>query len=404
MAIDPRISLGVQVPDIGAAFSNALQNVERFQGIGQRRDEAPLRNRLLEAQAGQAEAGQAQQEQLNRFQSVAFGATEIIPDLKAGNASGALSKLQSRRQRLIEQGKPTETTDEAIATLGQEGGVQQLLNKSNQIVQVAQQQGVLKAPTGSQVGTASQRDFETFRGLQAKATGPNATQEDIQAANQFGRQAGFTRESAQELANIAVKKATDIARGGAAVELETAPIIAATTQAAKAAITRSEKAFDQIGKIKTNINNLDEVISLIDQGAETGVIASKLPSIRSASIQLDNLQGRLGLDVIGETTFGALSESELAFALSTALPKNLDGPDLKRWVQRKKDTQLKLSSYLEEVATFLGTPGNTTADFIEMQKLRQIESEEAAAQPAEAPAAQPQVDLGQVSDEDLFNF
>ena len=149
MAIDPRISLGVQVPDIGAAFSNALQNVERFQGIGQRRDEAPLRNRLLEAQAGQAEAGQAQQEQLNRFQSVAFGATEIIPDLKAGNASGALSKLQSRRQRLIEQGKPTETTDEAIATLGQEGGVQQLLNKSNQIVQVAQQQGILKAPTAA---------------------------------------------------------------------------------------------------------------------------------------------------------------------------------------------------------------------------------------------------------------
>jgi hypothetical protein len=399
MAIDPRLSLAVQGPrDIGQVFSNALLNAQGVQNIRQ----APLRNELLQAQVGTAQAERTQQEQLNRFTSVARGATEILPDLRTGNFEGVLQKLQARRAQLISDRLPTETTDDSIRLLSTDP--QKLLANANQVVQIAQQQGVLKAPIRGVPGTASERDFQTFQALQARAQAPDATQEEITAANQFGRQAGFFRESAQELADIAVKKAEDIAAGEAGVELETAPTIEASKAAAKAAIARSEKAFDQIGKIKTNVTNLDEVVRLIDEGAATGVIASRLPSVRATSIQLDNLQGRLGLDVIGETTFGALSESELAFALSTALPKSLAGPDLRRWALRKKEAQLKLAGYLEEVATFLGTPGNTTADFIELQKVRRLEEEEAATQPAAQPDAAPQGGVSTLSDEDLFNF
>ena len=42
---------------------------------------------------------------------------------------------------------------------------------------------------------------------------------------------------------------------------------------------------------------------------------------------------------------------------------------------RKKDAQNNLASYLTDVAQFLGTPGNTTADWIELQKVRQLDSE-----------------------------
>lgn len=143
---------------------------------------------------------------------------------------------------------------------------------------------------------------------------------------------------------------------------------AATEEAATQAIRTSKEAFDQIRPIKTAIANVDEAIRLIDEGAQTGVIASKLPSVQEASIALDNLQGRLGLDVIGNTTFGALSEAELRFALDTALPKNLEGPALKRWLKEKQESQKKLANYLEDAATFLGKPGNTIADFIQKQR------------------------------------
>jgi len=183
--------------------------------------------------------------------------------------------------------------------------------------------------------------------------------------------------------DIQTRRAGGRAEAVADVQLRTQPTIAASTAAAKAAIKRSEDAFDKIAPIKRSVANIDEAISLIDQGAETGVIAARLPSVRSASIQLDNLQGKLGLDVISNTTFGALSEAELKFALSTALPKTLEGPDLKKWLQRKKETQQKLAAYLERVATFLGTPGNTVKDFIELEQLNELDRE------TTQPAAQP---------------
>jgi len=137
---------------------------------------------------------------------------------------------------------------------------------------------------------------------------------------------------------------------------------------AKEAAKISVNAFDRLEKINTGIRNIDEAIRLIDEGAQTGVIKSMLPSIRQASIKLDNLQGRLGLDVIGNTTFGALSGPELKFALDTALPQKLKGEELKGWLQEKKAAQEKLSDYIEAAAIFLGTPGNTVKDWVEQQR------------------------------------
>jgi hypothetical protein len=139
----------------------------------------------------------------------------------------------------------------------------------------------------------------------------------------------------------------------------------------KAASKLADDSFKRLESVRANIANYDEAIRLIDEGAQTGVIASRLPSVRQASIALDNLQGRLGLDVIGNTTFGALSEAELRFALSTALPQNMRPQELKVWLQQKRDAQEKLAAYLEQAAIFLGTPGNTVKDWIELQRARQ---------------------------------
>jgi len=153
-----------------------------------------------------------------------------------------------------------------------------------------------------------------------------------------------------------------------ASEIETALTKAGATAAGTQAIAMSGAMIDQIGKLKTNLLNYDNAIQAIDSGAGTGPVMSKLPSMQAASVQLDNIQKSLGLDVVGATTFGALSEAELQFALDTALPTQLEPDVLKEWIAKKRDTQAKLMDYLEGAAIYLGTPGSTPANWVKAQK------------------------------------
>tara|TARA_R100001443_G_C3356876_1_gene178152 strand:+ start:1230 stop:2459 length:1230 start_codon:yes stop_codon:yes gene_type:complete len=114
------------------------------------------------------------------------------------------------------------------------------------------------------------------------------------------------------------------------------------------------------------VDNYEEVLKTIDEGAETGFIMSKLPSLRAASQRLDALQQELGLNVIANTTFGALSESELNFALRTALPTNLNPDELKIEIQRRLEIQNKLIAYMMEAQKFI-RDGGTVNGFLELK-------------------------------------
>ena len=81
-----------------------------------------------------------------------------------------------------------------------------------------------------------------------------------------------------------------------------------TQVAESAALTNSIEAA------QSKLGIYGEMLDAIDAGADTGFIASKVPSLTEASILLNNMQSQLGLDLIQNTTFGALSESELNFA------------------------------------------------------------------------------------------
>ena len=48
-----------------------------------------------------------------------------------------------------------------------------------------------------------------------------------------------------------------------------------------------------------------------------------MPSVTEASASLENAMNRMGLDVIGSVTFGALSEGEMRLAMDTAVPRGL---------------------------------------------------------------------------------
>jgi hypothetical protein len=186
-------------------------------------------------------------------------------------------------------------------------------------------------------------------------------------------------------------------------ELRLKALIEAGIIAAKDAADISTKAFNRLENINTNIRNLDEGIQLLEDGAETGVVEKMLPSVRRNSIKLDNLQGRLGLDVLHSTTFGALSAAELKFALSTALPTGLQPEDLKDWMIQKRDAQEKLADYIEASAIFLGTPGNTVKDWMVLQREKRLERQGSpAASTAAAPVPGQPGTAAEMSDEDLM--
>lgn len=152
---------------------------------------------------------------------------------------------------------------------------------------------------------------------------------------------------------------------------------AGRADAMKRAQDIAQKAFERTEKIQTNINNLDKVVRLIDQGANTGRIANLAPDWNASTIALRNVQNQLGLDVVGSVTFGALSESELNLALQTGLPTNLDEPELKQWAINKKRAQQKLLGYLNEQARFLSRDDTTLNDWLDLVEKRKKAREEA---------------------------
>ena len=163
-----------------------------------------------------------------------------------------------------------------------------------------------------------------------------------------------------------------------------------------------DKAFETIPKIQGNVRNIDRALSALDAGAKTGAIQRFLPSITSASKQLDQIQNELGLDIVGATTFGALSEGELKLALETALPTGLDEPALKQWLMDKKVGQEKLIAYFQDQIDFLDQ-GGTVPQFVRRQKRLADSRQEAPLAPTQAVPTQAPV-TGVEFDQSLLEF
>lgn len=243
---------------------------------------------------------------------------------------------------------------------------------------------------GLQPGTPEYQNFmlngggapSTFRALdmQAQAAGltPGTPEyNDFMATRGAGLQAGAKTRAENE---------ADIATGGAAEGAK---------DLGKATIAAGTAAWEGYGKLQTSLGNIDEAISAIDSGAKSGLVYSMLPSVTQASASLENAMNRMGLDVIGSVTFGALSEGEMRLAMSTAVPQNLAPADLRNWLVRRRDAQAKTAEMLADAAQFLTVPGNTINGWIEKNR---------AGKPVAPPPPDPQAAAPQAgpSDDDLL--
>ena len=69
------------------------------------------------------------------------------------------------------------------------------------------------------------------------------------------------------------------------------------------------------------------------------------------------IASQLGLQVIAGTTFGALSERELALAMETGMPKFTKVEEYKDYLIRKRDAEQKLMREFVFYANYLRTEG-----------------------------------------------
>lgn len=378
-----------------------------FDQQAQQQQALQLQNQLAQGGGGLFDPAQQQLAAFSQDPAQAFFRLDkrrqkaFVDDAKAGlrlvnqgRIGDVIQLAQNRRQDLLNLDPNADTSDTDFvinaATQGmQSGDFSQLIGSLNQAASI-ELDGRPRETTTSEVKNI--RELERLENRALKS----GSEQDRLNAERFAISARLNPQAKADIkVNAQIRAANQKEIDKLKNQVRLGGVVEGTKAAAKQAIKLSGEAFNNLAKIRTNILNLDEGVRLIDEGASTGVIASKLPSFTRASQELDNLQGKLGLDVVGSSTFGALSESELAFALDTALPTNLEPQALKGWLLRKKDAQQKLSGYLNDVSTFLGTPGNTVAKWNQLQSERQVVEQTPQPLATQSPAG-----LGGLSPED----
>ena len=312
--IDARIPLaGRNIGGLGQALESGREDKRRrelFDFAKEDRTREIERQQQADVLAGQ-EREQTRRAEADRqnLESVVIGAVEVKPLLD--NIEGiprAVSALTRRIEEIDQRGGDSADSREVLEMI-QAGRIDQARASVDSAIQAGQAQGLITPQGGVTAGTA-ERFFESqIAGLppeeQAQARRVQLGLEPragISARERIAADPDITEQVAASEADIAQRKK-----------------FAELTGASRAKVV--DKGVEEIQKIDVNTRNLGKAIAAIDEGATTGAIVSRFtPTVRAATVKLEQVQKLLGLDVIGAVTFGALSQGELDLALATALP------------------------------------------------------------------------------------
>lgn len=337
---------------------------------------------------GKQIGGQMRQNQQNKLAQDAYMGDENAMSQLMGVNPSLAQKIQSGKQKGA-QNKLVASQKAKDRTMKIEDRQRKILTENNDLFQESIDR-VGQITDFSQAKKAFNQEKERLRPIVGDGVDDFDYSEEMHEQLQSSKKTGMASAKTEIFADGSVltvlpdgsteftDKSGKVLEGDARIKglqkaFDSESLLAGSKKAATQAITKSGEMFDKLEPIGQSIRNIDESIAAIDDGADTGFIMSKLPSITKASINLDNLQKRMGLDVVSMTTFGALSKGELDVAMSTALPTTLEPKDLREWLVKKRDAQNKLKDYLTDAAMFLGVPGNTIPDFIQLQKLKEKE-------------------------------
>ena len=388
MALNPNIPLSVQqAQPFNALLAGHQARQQQVQG--------EKRNKLLDLQTSGQQMNNDRAAAEDDIRSAYKGSLDLVNILgQEGEVTpqalqSAQGYMQSRINEIEGRGGNSEGSRRALALL-QTGGIEELRQAPAKIQDTMVKIGMLKAPQnqGFTLGQGQQR-YDAQGNLIASGA-PKSSGTGLAVDDFIGTPVRVERDGKTFLAGMVQTPDGDFEVREVGVNGELTDTSGRTadeqvkdkgrTEAVKRAVVQSDKAFEKLESINTNIANLEEGINLIqNEGASTGVIADLLPTVRSSSIKLKNLQSRLGLDIIGAVTFGALSKGELDLALSTALPGKLPENELIQFLTEKRNAQVKLRDQITEFAQFTGAGDKTTAEWLEFKK-----QQKNTAQPSEA--------------------
>lgn len=391
MAIDPRITSGIRVPDAGNVIAKFNQNMQNNAEQKRIAELHPLRVQQAEQAIESNQQGIDQNRAIQRIQNIHQTGQRLKPIIESGDIATAtkfmldhVSSLQGR----IEAGEKIDIT-ESLETLQnlQAGNSKQVLQDINSVEGIVNQQSG-QGQASTQFG--GQKTFKDSKGnLFFGTTKRNPNTGEVQSVLSAVNGSNSQPEGQVSLVTSAGETAGERDESKINVAQQTQDIKTSgegKTSAIKEGVKQAVKAFEKMPVVRTAIGNYDDAMTALDNGAETGTITRLFPSIKTAGKALDNTIKRLGLDVVGNTTFGALSESELAFALQAAIPDNMNPVDLKKWLSAKKNVQQKILAGLDEVSTFLGDGTKTITDWKNKQTIDKFASEQDDNQPAPTPA------------------
>lgn len=269
-----------------------------------------------------------------------------------------------------------------IQQVTEAGGQPIMMTQDLQMFQQNPEQALQKVRMGY-AGIAPDRYKAAFgtqdRGLQVKSSDilPDGTTIQVMAD-------GATRVTDPQGNELTGQARADAIRSGQEFGVD---IQQRRSQARGVGAMTSKKAdalYTQLDKMRANNDNLSELIAEVRGGARTGPLINRLPTLTAATQRLENVKNRLGLDVVGSVTFGALSEKELELARQTAVP-DLPPDELVRWAEDKIAANEKLANYLSEQAAFLEQPGNTRSMWADRVRQRKMERETQATETVQTP-------------------
>jgi len=388
MPINPLISLQSRAPNVGESFSHALFNLGRVEDIRRNRAEAPLRNKLLSAQIQGAESdiptpeAQFSRSQLNKINSIAIGAQEILPSLESGDISSVVSTLQNRAKSLMQANIPVGDTMEAIALAQTNPDL--LLTQAKNAVLVGQKTGAFAKVKAQFGGQQTFKDAEGNLFFGTTKRNPNSGKVDSVLAP-------IGASPDQPIGRVSLVSSLGET---AAEQIESASIKSEKTEIAKE--TTKLKFKPQIEKAviaaRKEAENRGDVFNELNQAK------AALPSLKSAVSQLRELSavatstfgGKVFDLAVKETGFGS-TKGATAKAKFIAVINNQVLPLLKPTFGAAFTVQEG-----ESLKATMGDPDASPEEkmvqldaFID-QKLRDIETKEAqlgTPAPTEQPAA-----------------
>lgn len=292
MAIDPRISLAVKVPDISSTFNNFLQGIDRNRSQDRQDELQPLRNELLQAQIETAQGQNVEQQQTNRARSLVNLGARLTPLIQSGDLAGIRASVTQNMANNAANKLPSQDSQQVLDVLNSGLPEPEILASLGEMASnaalVGQRMGFTKAPAP---GTTSSQDFAEFQQLQQIAQ-QSGDPLDIQAAKAFGQKTGFVaadkvadpdaalnteklqiqvdtaRSNLNALATKDDLKATDIR----AIQKDVTSLIAEPVKIRNAAsrlskLGQTQTATDQLAAIFTFMKALDPT-SVVREGEQ----------------------------------------------------------------------------------------------------------------------------------------